>query len=138
MDTGDPCYIVSRQFQSRSAEISANTIGLGGSLNWLSTRRMCQSLRIEGRTVMDMGAGDGQFMLSALVCRARKVLGIEHPQNHAQPLILSSALEGIAEILDGFDFEQSVSKVEYMLRDIDQALACVFHSSIQLTIVRCR
>ncbi len=96
---------------------------------------MCQSVRVEGRTVMDMGAGVGQFMLSALVYGARKVLGCEHPQNHAQSLILSSALEGIVQILDGFDFEQSVSKVECMPQDIDEALACVFHSSIQLAIV---
>jgi hypothetical protein len=121
----DPCYIVYRQFQSRSAGVSGNTIGVGGTLNWRSTRRICESLRVKDRTVMDMGAGDGQFMLSALAYGARKVLRCEHPQNHAQSLILSSALEGVAQVLDGLVFEQSVSRIEYMLQDIDQALACV-------------
>ena len=59
------------------------------------------------------------------------VMGCENPQNHAQQWILLSVLEGMAQVLDGFDFEQSVSKVEFMLQDIDQALACVFLSSIQ-------
>lgn len=92
---------------------------------------MCRSLRVEGRRLMDMGAGDGQFMVSALVNGARMVMGCEHPQNHAQQLILLSVLEGMPKVLGGFDFEQSVSKVEFMLQDIDQALACVFLSSIQ-------
>ena len=92
---------------------------------------MCRSLRVEGRRLMDMGAGDGQFMVSALASGARMVMGCEHPQNHAQQLILLSVLEGMPKVLGGFDFEQSVSKVEFMLQDIDQALACVFLSSIQ-------
>ena len=92
---------------------------------------MCRSLRVEGRRLMDMGAGDGQFMVSALANGARMVMGCEHPQNHAQQLILLSVLEGMPKVLGGFDFEQSVSKVEFMLQDIDQALACVFLSSIQ-------
>ena len=92
---------------------------------------MCRSLRVEGRRLMDMGAGDGQFMVSALANGARMVMGCEHPQNHAQQLILLSVLEGMPKVLDGFDFEQSVSKVEFMLQDIDQALACVSLSSIQ-------
>ena len=66
MDAEYPCYLISRQFQSRSAGCSANTIGVSGTLNWRSTRRMCRSLRVEGRRLMDMGAGDGQFMVSDL------------------------------------------------------------------------
>ncbi len=87
---------------------------------------------------MDIGAGDGQFMISALANGARNVLGCEHPQNHAQLLIFSSVLQGMAQVLDGpgFEFDQSASKVEFMLQDIDQALACVFLSSIQSTVVR--
>ena len=127
----DPCHLVSRQFKSRSAGCSGNTIGFSGTLNWRSTSRMCRSLRVEGRRLMDMGAGDGQFMVSALANGARMVMGCEHPQNHAQQLILLSVLEGMPKVLDGFDFEQSVSKVEFMLQDIDQALACVFLYSIQ-------
>jgi hypothetical protein len=130
------CRLVSRQFQSKSAGCSGNTIGVSGTLNWRSTGRMCQSLRVAGRSVMDMGAGDGQFMISALANGARNVLGCEHPQNHAKLLIFSSVLEGMAQVLDGFEFDQSASKVEFMLQDIDQALACVFLSSIQSTVVR--
>ena len=67
---------------------------------------MCRSLRVEGRRLMDMGAGDGQFMVSALANGARMVMGCEHPQNHAQQLILLSVLEGMPKVLDGFDFKQ--------------------------------
>ena len=83
---------------------------------------------------MDMGAGDGQFMISALANGARNVLGCEHPQNHAQLFIFRSVLEGMAQVLDGFEFDQIASKVEFMLQDIDQALTCAFLSSIQSTI----
>ena len=98
MDAEYPCYLISRQFQSRSAGCSANTIGVSGTLNWRSTRRMCRSLRVEGRRLMDMGAGDGQFMVSALANGARMVMGCEHPQNHAQQWILLSVLEGMAQV----------------------------------------
>ena len=128
------CRLVSRQFQSRSAGCSGNTIGVSGTLNCRSTGRMCQSLRVSGRSVMDMGAGDGQFMISALANGARNVLGCEHPQNHAQLFIFRSVLEGMAQVLDGFEFDQIASKVEFMLHDIDQALTCAFLSSIQSTI----
>ena len=72
---------------------------------------MCQSLRVSGRSVMDMGADDGQFMISALATGARNVLGCEHPQNHAQLFIFRSVLEGMAQVLDGFEIDQIASKV---------------------------
>ena len=89
---------------------------------------MCQSLRVSGRSVMDMGAGDGQFMISALANGARNVLGCEHPQNHAQLFIFRSVLEGMAQVLDGFEIDQIASKVEFMLHDIDPFWAVEGHA----------
>jgi hypothetical protein len=112
----DIFYRVSRLYQSRGC--GGNVFGISGTLNWRSSVRICRSLRTEGRTVMDFGSGNGRFMAMALTSGARRVLGCEHPQNHAQHFIFCAVLEEMVLDWDGFGLIGL--DIENFLFDIDE------------------
>jgi tRNA G46 methylase TrmB len=112
------CYRVSRLYQSRGKGCAGNVIGVDGTLNWRSSARMCQGLRVFGRITIDFGCGDGRFMAMALAMGAYSVLGIEHPQNVAQQLIFCAVLEEM--LLDLAGFQLTGLNAEWIPLDIDK------------------
>ncbi len=114
------CNRVNRLYYSRTNGISGGVVGVDGSLNGRSTMLVLQGLHAKGRVVMDMGCGDGRFMAAALAGGARKVVGCELPDNHAQLRIFNSVLGKMARVFKGFSTYKS--KVKYLLQDIDKVL----------------
>jgi SAM-dependent methyltransferase len=121
------CYRVSSLYQSRGRGCAGNVIGVDGTLNWRSSARMCRSLRLEGRTIIDIGCGNGRFMAMALVNRAYRVLGCEFPENHAQQLIYFAVLEEIVLDLDGFGLPNGLN-TEYYPCDIEKVQPRALHT----------
>ena len=105
-------------------------IGVDGTLNWPSSARMCRSLRLEGRTIIDIGCGNGRFMAMALVNRAYRVLGCEFPENHAQQLIYFTVLEAMVMDLDGFGLPNGLN-TEYIPCDVEKVCCQLSISSTQ-------
>ena len=131
------CYRVSCLYQSRGQGIAGNVIGVDGTLNWRSSARMCSSLRLEGRTIIDFGCGNGRFMAMALANRAYRVLGCEYPENHAQNLIYFTVLEAMVMDLVGFGLPNGLN-TEFIPCDIEEVRcpgSCILSISSILSII---
>jgi hypothetical protein len=112
---------INRLYYSQTNGCWGGLDGVDGSLNGRSVMNVLQALRAKGRTVLDIGAGDGRFMVAALAGgKARKVLGYELPVNCLQKDIFGSVLQKMTTVLKGFRF--STSEVQYWMQDINKVI----------------
>lgn len=66
--------------------------GFYGCLNVGSLFLIFQALGVAGRKLVDLGAGDGKVLASAMSCNARSVVGYELPSNSAHKYIYDAVL----------------------------------------------
>jgi hypothetical protein len=75
-------------------------------------------LEIQGRELIDCGAGDGRVLLSAILGSATKASGYELPVNKAHSTILHAVLRSIEKETDsGVEFFEAA--VHWIGRDIN-------------------
>jgi hypothetical protein len=68
------------------------TVGFGGSLRPKSLAEILTLMKIEGKRVVDLGAGDGRVLTAALVLGAQSAVGYELPGNIAQKFVLDAVI----------------------------------------------
>ena len=95
----------------------ATGFGFNGCLNVTSLFLLFQAMHLRGRNLVDLGAGDGRVMASAMKCGARSVVGYELPANSAHRFVYDAVLRRIFAGID-FNFLSSVAK--WIPNDIDQ------------------
>ena len=57
-------------------------------------------MHLRGRNLVDLGAGDGRVMASAMKCGARSVVGYELPANSAHKFVYDAVLRRIFAGID--------------------------------------
>lgn len=95
----------------------ATGFGFNGCLNVTSLFLLFQAMHLRGRNLVDLGAGDGRVMASAMKCGARSVVGYELPANSAHKFVYDAVLRRIFAGID-FNFLSSVAK--WIPKDVDQ------------------
>ena len=71
-------------FKKASGGCDGGVEGHNGSLNPICLFLILQHLDVYGRRLVDLGAGEGRVLASALACGAEGVYGHELPANRAQ------------------------------------------------------
>jgi predicted RNA methylase len=103
-------------FKKISDGAHGNTSGFHGSLTPQSTWKILNALDVFGRSVEDIGAGNGIFLSAALSNGASKAHGFELPGNEANRYIFKAAMARMAKIFSSrahADLEfKNIEKVE--------------------------
>lgn len=96
--------------------------GFFGFLNVRSLFLIFQALGVRGRKLVDLGAGDGKVLASAMRCNARSVVGYELPANSAHKYIYDAVLRRIFPI----NYNTIKPNAQWLAKDIDQVffLSC--------------
>ena len=92
--------------------------GFYGFLNVRSVFLIFQALGVRGRHFVDLGAGDGKVMASAMRCNARSVVGYELPSNSAHKYIYDAVLRRIFP--HPIQYNQIKPVAQWLAKDIDQ------------------
>ena len=66
--------------------------GFGGSLSPKSLADIFKLMKIVGRRVVDLGAGEGRVLAAALVLGAQSAIGYELPANIAQKFVFDAVI----------------------------------------------
>ncbi len=66
---------------------------------------------------MDLGAGEGRVLASAMKFGAKTVVGYELPANSAHKFVFDAVLR---QIFPGIDFNSTAADVQWLAQDIDQ------------------
>ena len=90
--------------------------GFYGFLNVRSLFLIFQALGVGGRKIVDLGAGDGKVLASAMRCNARSVVGYELPANSAHKYIYDAVLRRIFPT----DYNTIKPNAQWLAKDIDQ------------------
>ena len=91
--------------------------------------RVLQLLDIVGRTVVDLGAGDGRVLASALACCADKVFGHELPENKACKFVFDAVLKRMDATSGNADPSFYSRRARWFPDDIDEVAICGFLNS---------
>ena len=95
----------------------ATGFGFNGCLNVTSLFLLFQAIGLRGRNVVDLGAGEGRVMASALKIGAKSVVGYELPANSAHKYVYDAVLR---RIFDRIDSNSMASDDQWLAKDIDQ------------------
>jgi hypothetical protein len=83
-----------------------------------------QAIRVRGRNLVDLGAGDGKVLASAMRCKAKSVVGYELPSNSAHKYIYDAVLRRI--FFDAIHYNFIEPFAQWLAKDIDQVfMHCV-------------
>ena len=115
-------------FKKASGGCDGGVEGHNGSMNPICLFLILQHLDVYGRRLVDLGAGEGRVLASALACGAEGVYGHELPANRAHKFVFDAVLVRMAEAM-GSNF---LRNAQWLENDIDKVL--VFE---QLTVVAC-
>ena len=92
--------------------------GFYGFLNVRSLFHIFQALGVRERKLVDLGAGDGKVLASAMRCNARSVVGYELPSNSAHKYIFDAVLRRIFS--NPIQYNQIKPMAQWLAKDIDQ------------------
>jgi hypothetical protein len=70
-------------------------IGFNGSVNPSSTSAILRKLDANDRNIVDFGAGDGKFLISAAAAGAEQVIGVEYAENIGHKLLFDAVVRRI-------------------------------------------
>ena len=105
-------------FRSASGGCDGATgFGFNGCLNVTSLFLLFQAMALRGRNVVDLGAGEGRVLASAMKFGAKSVVGYELPANSAHKFVYDAVLR---RIFAGVDFKLMASNAQWLAKDIDQ------------------
>ena len=76
---------------------------------------------------MDLGAGEGRVLASAMKFGAKSVVGYELPANSAHKFVYDAVLR---RIFAGVDFKLMASNAQWLAKDIDQVFYLQSHCVI--------
>ena len=79
-----------RHFKRCAGGADGAVVGLNGSIRATCLVRMLRALQVNGREVVDFGAGDGRVLLAALSGGASKASGYELPENEAHRFVFDA------------------------------------------------
>ena len=96
--------------------------GFYGFLNVRSLFLIFQALGVRGRKLVDLGAGDGKVLASAMRCNARSVVGYELPSNSAHKYIYDAVLRRIFP--HPIQYNNIRPMAQWLAKDIDQVFFC--------------
>jgi hypothetical protein len=92
--------------------------GFYGFVNVRSLFLIFQALGVRGRKLVDLGAGDGKVLASAMRCYARSVVGYELPSNSAHKYIYDAVLRRIFP--NPIQYNHIKPMAQWMAKDIDK------------------
>jgi hypothetical protein len=92
--------------------------GFYGFLNVRSLFLIFQALGVRERKLVDLGAGDGKVLASAMRCNARSVVGYELPSNSAHKYIYDAVLRRIFP--NPIQHNQIKPMAQWLAKDIDK------------------
>ena len=95
----------------------ATGFGFNGCLNVTSLFLLFQAIGLRGKNVVDLGAGEGRVLASAMKFGAKSVVGYELPANSAHKFVYDAVLR---RIFAGIDFNLIASVAQWLAKDIDQ------------------
>jgi hypothetical protein len=104
----------------------ASGFGFNGCLSFTSLFLLFHAIGVRGRKIVDIGAGEGRVLASAMKCGAKSVVGYELPANSAHKYVYDAVLRRIFVQVD-FNFLSSVA--QWLAKDIQQVLNLVLFVS---------
>ena len=104
--------------------------GFYGFLNVRSLFHIFQALGVRERKLVDLGAGDGKVLASAMRCNARSVVGYELPSNSAHKYIFDAVLR--RNFPNPIQYNKIKPMAQWLAKDIDQV--CFRHAIPRLSI----
>ena len=117
---------VYRLFKKAAGGADGGVEGVNGSVSPLSLHRILTLLRIHGRRLVDLGAGEGRVLVAAIACGALKAFGHELPANRGHWHVFKAALVQLTRA----DPEQEVllRNAGLFAEDIDKVMLfrCLF------------
>ena len=109
---------------------SGRFAGHDGSLAPIWLFRVLQFMGIIGNTVVDLGAGDGRVLASALACGADKVFGHELPENKACKYVFDAVLKRMDATSGNADPYFYSRRARWFPDDIDKVAILCFAKPI--------
>ena len=92
--------------------VTEKRVGFGGSLSPGSMARLFGVVDMYGIRSVDMGAGDGRFMVAAMANLAGSAIGYELPENLPQKLIFDAVSSRLPL--------RTTKSGEWIAKDIDE------------------
>jgi hypothetical protein len=92
--------------------------GFYGFLNVRSLFLIFQALGVRERKLVDLGAGDGKVLASAMRCNARSVVGYELPSNSAHKYIYDAVFRRVFP--NPIQHNQIKPMAQWLAKDIDK------------------
>ena len=106
-------------FRKASGGCDGSTgFGFYGCLNVTSLFLIFQAIGVRGRNLVDLGAGDGKVLASAMRCKAKSVVGYELPSNAAHRYVFDAVLLRIFPDAIHYNFIKPFA--QWLAKDIDQ------------------
>ena len=103
--------------------------GFNGCLNVTSLFHLFLAIDLRGKNIVDLGAGEGRVMASALKYGAKSVIGYELPSNSAHKFIYNAVLLRICGSVspDSQMYSRDIEQVFCLMNSINY-LSNNFHS----------
>ena len=104
-------------------------IGLNGSVTASSLVKILRLIHARDHVLVDLGAGDGRVILSAMAVGSDKAVGFELPLNNSYKILFLAARRKLQQNSGGIPFVQvqvDWSRAEWTPRDVDtlETLEC--------------
>ena len=114
------CFRISKIIQKVTNGIAGNVEGFDGSVNATGAACMLRSLRVKGRTFVDLGCGFGWMLTAALGMGALAAVGIELPANIGQMSIYEGVIKKMQEEKVGFTnfFQQKHEIIHFDINEV--------------------
>lgn len=103
--------------------------GFYGFLNVRSLFLIFQALGVREKKLVDLGAGDGKVLASAMRCNARSVVGYELPSNSAHKYIYDAVLRRVFP--NPIQHNQIKPMAQWLAKDIDKVFFVVWSRDYQ-------
>ena len=106
-----------RLFEKASGGADGGVFGLNGSINPFSLCTVLKEMGIDGRNVVDFGAGQGKVLLAAMLLGASGSFGVEHPQNTVHQMVFNAVRKLMTNL--GLNPSLLLSNASWQPEDID-------------------
>ena len=113
-------------FRKAADGCDGKAFGFGGSLSPKSLSAILCTMKIVGKRVVDLGAGEGRVLAAALALGALSAVGYELPGNSAQQFVLDAVMKRM--ISSSFALESF--NCQWIAMDIDEVNEFCFSSLI--------
>ena len=103
-------------FRKAADGCDGKAFGFGGSLSPKSLSTILCTMKIVGKRVVDLGAGEGRVLAAALALGARSAVGYELPGNAAQKFVL----DAVMKMMTSVSSEPESFNCQWNAMDIDE------------------